>query len=97
MKVLFVVLWAFVLVACNTPSPEFRGVEPVRILVGKSTFDVRVKSLRAEAIRINSEWAPRSDEVFGRATEAIEAVSGCRVRKIVGDQALMIARLSCGG
>jgi hypothetical protein len=84
------------LAACDTPSPGFRGVEPVRITVGKSTFDIRVDGNRAEAIRLNREWAPRLEAVAPRAVAAIEKVSGCIVTKLDGDQALMFARLKCG-
>ena len=85
-----------VLMACDTPSPAFRGIEPVRITVGKSTFDVRVRGNRAEAIRLNTEWAPRLAAVAPRAKAAIEKVSGCEVTKLEGDQALILARLKCG-
>lgn len=82
--------------ACDTPSPGFRGVAPVRITVGKSTFDIRVDGNRAEAIRLNREWALRLEAVAPRAVAAIEKVSGCTVTKLDGDQALMFARLKCG-
>jgi len=83
--------------ACNTPSPAFRNVEPVRITVGKSSFDVRVDGNRAEAVRLNREWAPRIGAVAPRAIAAIETVSGCEVVKLGGDQALVMARLKCSG
>ena len=84
------------LAACNTPSPGFRGIAPVRITVGQSTFDVRVDGNRAEAIRLNREWAPNMKAVAPRAVAAIEKVSGCEVTKLGGDQALIAARLKCG-
>ncbi|MEZ5716800.1 MAG: hypothetical protein R3D85_17610 [Paracoccaceae bacterium] len=82
---------------CNTPSPGFKGVAPVRITVGQSTFDVRVDGNRAEAIRLNPEWAPRQEAVAPRAVAAIETVSGCEVTKLGGDAALIEARLKCKG
>lgn len=85
------------LTACNTPGPKFRGITPQRISVGKSTFDVRVDGTRAEAIRLNPEWAPRLATVAPRMIAAIEAVSGCKVRKLKGDQAVATATLNCGG
>ncbi|MDQ2090709.1 hypothetical protein [Marimonas arenosa] len=85
------------LTACNTPSLGFRGVAPVRITAGQSTFDVRVDGNRAEAIRLNREWAPRLEAVAPRAVVAIEKVSGCEVTKLGGDQALITARLRCAG
>ncbi len=82
--------------ACNTPGPGFRGIEATRITVGGSTFDVRVDGPRAEAIRLNTQWAPRLRAVAPQGVAAIERVSGCRVRKLDGDAALMTARLDCG-
>lgn len=81
---------------CDTPGPDFRGIAPVRITVGQSTFDVRVDGNRAEAIRLNREWAPNIKAVAPRAVVAIEKVSGCEVRKLGGDQALIRAKLKCG-
>ena len=93
---LSVLAFFVMLMACDTPSPGFRGVDPVRITIGKSTFDVRVKGNQAEAIRLNAEWAPRMEAVAPRAVAAIETVSGCVVRKLGGDQALILAKLNCG-
>jgi len=84
------------LTACNTPSPGFYGVEPVRMHLGGSTFDIRVKGRRAEAIRLNMEWAPRLASVGDKAVLAIEKVSGCEVARLKGDAALVEARLDCG-
>ncbi|WP_255009904.1 hypothetical protein [Roseovarius sp. M141] len=82
--------------ACNTPGPAFRGIEATRITIGRSTFDVRVDGARAEVIRLNTQWAPRLDSVAPQGVAAIERVSGCRVRRLEGDAALMTARLDCG-
>ena len=77
------------LAACNTPSPGFYGGEPVRMHLGGSTFDIRVKGRRAEAIRLNMEWAPRLSSVGEKAVLAIEKVSGCEVARLKGDAALV--------
>lgn len=82
--------------ACNTPGMNFRGIDPVRITVQGSVFDVRVAGNRAEAIRVNTQWAPRLDAVAPQGVAAIERVSGCHVRKLNGDAAQMTARLDCG-
>lgn len=82
---------------CNMPGPRFLGVPPVRITVGQSTFDVRVSGTRAQAIRLNREWALRPETVAPRATVAIQKVSGCRVRRLDGDQVVIDAYLDCGG
>lgn len=86
-----------VLAACNTPSPGFRGIEAQRVTVEGSVFDVRVAGAEAEAIRVNSQYAPRMGPIGGRAAVAIEQVSGCAVSGVSGDQAMIRARLSCGG
>ncbi len=87
---------ALLLTACNTPSPGFQGIEPVRVTVAPSVFDVRVKDGQAEAIRLNAEYAPRMGPIGPRATLAIEQVSGCTVRRLGGDQAMIRASLNCG-
>ncbi|MFX0540817.1 hypothetical protein ACEWPM_003660 [Roseovarius sp. S4756] len=84
------------LMACDTPGPTFRGVEPVRISLRGDVFDVRIDGVRAEAMRLNARWAPNLDSVAPNGVAAIEEVSGCRVRKLYGDAALMAARLDCG-
>ncbi len=84
------------LAACGDPAPEFAGVAPVRVTVAGSTFDIRVRKRRAEAIRRNVQWAPRLEAVGVPAVMAIEKVSGCRVRRLSGDAARMEARLDCG-
>ena len=85
-----------VLGACGTPSPEFFGIAPVRIKMGASVFDIRVAGRRAEAIRLNAKPAMRLSSVGVPAVLAIERVSGCRVDRLRGDQALMWATLDCG-
>lgn len=82
--------------ACDTASPEFAGVTPVRVTVGGSVFDVRVEGRRAEALRLNAQAAPRLASVGVPAVLAIERVSGCRVDRLTGDQAMMRATLDCG-
>lgn len=82
--------------ACNAPGPAFRGAESTRLTLGGATFDVRVKSTRAQAMRLNTQWAPRLSTVAPQGVAAIERVSGCRVRRLDGDAALMTAWLDCG-
>jgi hypothetical protein len=92
----YILILAVLLMGCDTASPAFRGVEAQRITVGQSTFDIRVRENRAEVIRINSEWAPRMAAVEPRARAAIAKVSGCEVKRLRGDQAMMVADLKCG-
>jgi hypothetical protein len=65
--------WIVVLIfvaACNAPSPAFHEVSPVRVSVGGSVFDIRIKGRHAQAIRVNREWAPRTASVAPRAAAA---------------------------
>ncbi len=92
----FILLGVVLLGACNTASPAFRGLPATRMSVQGSTFDVRVKGNSAEAIRVNSQYAPRTGPIHARAAFAMTQVSGCRVKAISGDQALATGRLDCG-
>ncbi|APE42241.1 hypothetical protein BOO69_01540 [Sulfitobacter alexandrii] len=84
------------LCACNTPAPEFGGLAPTRVSVEGSTFDVRLRDGRAEAIRVNTQYAPRFGPIQARAGKAMAMVSGCRVVEVTGDQAQAFGRLDCG-
>jgi len=95
MRILILPLFAL-LAGCDTPSPAFQGIPAHRVSVDGSDFDIRIKGLRAEAIRTNAEWAPRMAATAPQGVAAIEAVSGCRVERLTGDQAMMRARLDCG-
>lgn len=94
----YLVLCLFIL-GCNTPTPQFSNVPVQRLQVGKSTFDVRIKGDHAQAIRLNSEWAPNWRHTAARFYTAFRRASGCDVAPdtMTGDQALMEARLNCGG
>lgn len=82
--------------ACNTAGPHFRGLPATTVTVDGSTFDVRVRGELAEAIRTNSEYAPRFGEVRARAGKAMAMVSGCEVKEVRGDQAQATGILKCG-
>jgi len=84
------------LAACDTPGSAFRDSPATRIRTGGSVFDIRVRDGRAEAIRLDGRWAPRLAAVGVPAVFAIETVSGCRVDRLRGDQARMVAALDCG-
>lgn len=60
-----------------------------------STFDVRVLDNRAEALRINTEYAPRFGPIKERARVAMAQVSGCTVSSVTGDQAMAFGTLRC--
>jgi hypothetical protein len=84
------------LVGCDTPSPYFRGAEVTRIEVQGSVFDVRRRGKLAEAIRTNAEYAPRLGKIARRAEIAIETVTGCPVKELRGDAAVVLGILKCG-
>lgn len=86
----------FLLAACNTAGPHFRGLPATTVTVDGSTFDVRVNDRLAEAIRTNPEYAPRFGPIRARAREAMEMVSGCAVKEVRGDQAQATGILDCG-
>lgn len=84
------------LVGCNTAGPHFRGLPATTVTIEGSTFDVRVNGNLAEAIRTNTQYAPRFGPIQGRAGTAMEMVSGCAVKEVRGDQALATGILDCG-
>ena len=95
MRHIILILSFIVFAACNTPSMGFRGIEPVTLTVEGSNFDVRVNGTRAEAIRTNMQYASRMGPMGDRAYVAIEKVSGCIVKRFVGDQAVIVTELDC--
>jgi hypothetical protein len=90
---------AFILLlcACDTPSPDFWGVPATRITVQGTAFDVRIKDRKAEAIRLNFEKKARWMIVGAKAGYAIEQLSGCKIKKLKGDPAVVYASLKCKG
>lgn len=82
--------------SCNTAGPYFRGLPPTTVTVDGSTFDVRVRDDLAEAIRTNTEYAPRFGPIRERAGRAMAMVSGCEVVEVRGDQSQATGFLSCG-
>ena len=95
MRYVALMIFCTALAACNTPPIGFRGIDPVTVTVEGSTFDVRVNGTVAEAIRTNMQYAPRMGPIGGRASVAIEQVSGCNVKRFGGDQAVIVAELDC--
>ncbi|WP_316290575.1 hypothetical protein [Aestuariicoccus sp. MJ-SS9] len=93
----FALFLLIALAACNTPGPQFFGIEPVARSAGGSDFLIRLKGNLAEVIRTSPEWSPKYNEVSRRAAMAVEAESGCQTGWIEGDASLMIMGLSCNG
>ncbi|MEX0318476.1 MAG: hypothetical protein AB3N21_11025 [Ruegeria sp.] len=85
----------FLLAACATVTPHFRGVPATRVKVADSVFDVRVRGNLAEAIRVNRQYAPRLGPIRERAGVAMAQVSGCEVIEVLGDAAVTTGVLGC--
>lgn len=88
-------LFLIVLMACNGPTPYFRDAPTTRVEVGGSVFDVRVKGQLAEAVRVNTEYAPRFGPIRLRAARAIAQVSQCKVLEVLGDASVATGFLDC--
>ncbi|MBE1295147.1 hypothetical protein [Phycobacter azelaicus] len=80
---------------CAVSSSHFQGIEPVRVTVEGSTFDLRRRGTLVEAIRVNPQYAPRLGPLRQRASRAMALASGCDVDWVMGDQAVLLGRLSC--
>jgi hypothetical protein len=96
MRIILLLLFIPLFAACNTAGPHFRGLPATTVTVDGSTFDVRVRGELAEAIRTNSQYAPRFGPIEDRAGRAMAMVSGCEVREVRGDQAQATGILKCG-
>jgi hypothetical protein len=79
----------------SAPGPDFAQVPATRVVVESSEFDIRVAGRTAQAIRVNAQYAPRVGPLGLRAAFAMEQVSGCAVRSLQGDAAVLIGRLQC--
>lgn len=85
------------LVSCSSPGRRFSGVEPVRVMVEESTFDVYVLGNDVRVIRMNFAVLPTLIVIGPHAVAAMEQVTGCSVisNSFSGDQAMAEARVSC--
>lgn len=90
-----IVLSIALLASCANETRHFRGVDPVRLTVDGSSFDIRLRGNLAEAVRVNPQYAPRLGPLRIQAGFAMEQVSGCRVTGLLGDQAVMTGVLDC--
>lgn len=85
----------FFAASCNTPSLPFYGADVTRISVEGSAFDIRRKGNFAEAIRVSPTGLYRFEPIARRAEVAIGLVTGCRVREVRGDVAVIVGALDC--
>jgi hypothetical protein len=83
------------LMGCAAPSSHFQGIDPVRVTVEGSTFDLRQRGTLVEAVRVNPQYAPRLGPLRHRARRAMAFASGCDVKWVMGDQAVLLGRLNC--
>jgi len=86
-----------ILVACSSPGQRFNNIDPVRVAVAGSVFDVYVLGDEVRVIRMNFEMLPSIGVIGPRTVSAIERATGCRVKdgSFNGDQAMADARISC--
>jgi len=84
-----------VLAACSAGTPYFRELPATRVAVNGSVFDVRVRGDLAEAVRINTQYAPRLGPIRDRAGLAMAQVSGCPILDVLGDAAVTVGVLGC--
>lgn len=92
------VIWLFLtLISCSSPGRQFSGIEPVRVTVEGSDFDVYVSGNDVRVIRMNFELLPNLAVIASRAIFAIESATGCSVvaGSYSGDQAMAQARIKC--
>ncbi|WP_238368749.1 hypothetical protein [Mesobacterium pallidum] len=88
---------AGLLSACNTAGRGFGGVPAKTLTVDGARFDIRQVGGVAEAIRTSAHPLPRFDWVALRGAMAIQIVTGCEPKWIVGDPSVLRAGLSCNG
>lgn len=82
--------------ACNTPTPQFYGSDPVDVTVAGSRYRVFLAKDRAQALRLNEDMQPNRD-AEAKITHAIQVGTGCSVvGKLKGDVVLATARVNCG-
>lgn len=86
------------LAGCASPSPQMMSGERHEIVIAGSAFTVFRKGDDVEVYRTSPEMVPSRSEVLAKAEQAIRLATGCAVEhgSLVGDAALMKARLSCG-
>ena len=83
------------LAGCDSPSPAMRASRNATVEVGGMTFGVHWTDDEAEIYRTG--WAKRSQwaDIPANAEIAVKQVTGCAVKSMDGDPALMTARLDC--
>lgn len=96
---LFPLLALCALAACDSPAPTdpVWGTPAQVVTIGGDTFSVRVAGVSARAVRTNVNFQARRATTIPKGGQAIERVSGCRIRpgSLTGDIAQIEAQLDC--
>ena len=95
MRIALILTLCPLLAACDGPTPHFAGMPTTTVTVDGSTFAIRRRGDLAEAVRTNGEFFPQMGTTALRAERAIAQATGCAVRDIRGDPAVLVARLRC--
>lgn len=83
--------------ACSSPSPRYLGVPAVEQVVSGVRFDVYQRGESAQAIRLHGRLPEGLPAIKLAAIHAIEAATGCTVKRssVEGDLEVINASLSC--
>lgn len=91
----FLAACLMLLAACDAPTRGFGGAEVSRHTVDGSSFTIHHDGGMAQAVRTNRQLLPIGT-LAGQAAIAMQQATGCRVRDLAGDAAVLVARLNCG-
>lgn len=83
------------LAGCDSPSPQFMGAPQAEVTVDGMRFSVHRRGDAVEVYRLGFIFRPSEAEVLAKAERAILMTTGCAVRHLNGDQALIKATLRC--
>ncbi len=85
-----------ILAACTGPSPYFMGTKVGTFETGGMRFTVYQRADEVEVHRTGG-GIPRERDVWLGAIQAIESVTGCRLRprSMEGDQSIVTAEVDC--
>ena len=95
------ILWGLLLLpslsACNTPSPEYLGVEPKTVEQGAYTFKIYQKGTSVQALRTNYGLPSSQADLETAFRIAVGEATGCTVlsRSVSGDAAILNAQIEC--
>ncbi|MEE2946604.1 MAG: hypothetical protein VX444_15665 [Pseudomonadota bacterium] len=96
MRALTIAMFAIILAACDSPSPEYRHAQVSRQVIGEHSFSIYFTQYKAQAIRTNFAKRPDIRAIARQAEQAIERATGCPVSEIYGDVAVLDGVLDCG-